>query len=184
MKAQYRARIGFVLFGSWWWWAIAVHVDAADVVDFGSRTPSADEFEAALRPAPARDDGIMTRGLRPVEDLKTLSMELQFEYDSARLSESSQRLLKNLGAAIERPGLKDYRFRIEGHTDSKGSAPYNQHLSERRADSVRSFLLGNFGIPAKRLEAIGRGEESPREGRAPEDPANRRVEIVTLEDGK
>jgi outer membrane protein OmpA-like peptidoglycan-associated protein len=190
---------------------MATQVGAADVVDFGSRIPSADEFEAALRPAPALGSGVRSRGIRPIQptvdleedpgpsahstldedkrvqpgaDLKAISMEIQFDYDSARLSESSLRLLKNLGTAIERPGLSNYRFRIDGHTDSKGSASYNQRLSERRADSVRSFLLANFGIPARRLEAVGQGEGSPRAGRAPEDPANRRVEIVTLEGGQ
>lgn len=201
MKARYGSRMGFVVLGGWWW-AMTTQVGAADVVDFGSRIPSADEFEAALRPAPALGGGVRSRGIRPIrptegdpgpsthsmldEDKRVpgASMEIQFDYDSARLSEGALLVLKNLGTAIERPGLSDYQFRIEGHTDSKGSASYNQRLSERRADSVRRFLLANFGIPARRLEAVGQGEGSPRAGRAPEDPANRRVEIVTLEGGQ
>jgi OmpA-OmpF porin, OOP family len=69
-------------------------------------------------------------------------------------------------------------FRIEGHTDSKGSNAANKKLSQRRTDSVRSYLIGK-GVKPARLEGVGFGEERPidtnrtAEGRA----ANRRVEF-------
>ncbi|MFN2239704.1 MAG: OmpA family protein, partial [Thermoanaerobaculia bacterium] len=68
---------------------------------------------------------------------------------------------------------------VEGHTDSVGSEQMNQQLSERRANSVRAFLVEN-GIPAARVTTIGRGEGSPV---ASNDTAsgrqqNRRVELV------
>jgi OmpA-OmpF porin, OOP family len=65
---------------------------------------------------------------------------------------------------------------IEGHTDSVGNDAYNQALSQRRADSVRKYLLDK-GVAAARLEAKGFGESQPvadngaAEGRA----QNRRV---------
>ncbi|NVJ66133.1 MAG: OmpA family protein [Gammaproteobacteria bacterium] len=67
---------------------------------------------------------------------------------------------------------------IQGHTDSVGSASYNQGLSERRANSVVSYLVSNFGIDASRLSGVGYGETRPiadnatAEGRA----LNRRAE--------
>lgn len=67
---------------------------------------------------------------------------------------------------------------IQGHTDSVGSSAYNQGLSERRANSVKDYLVSNFGIDASRLTAKGYGEEQPiadnstAEGRA----LNRRAE--------
>ena len=67
---------------------------------------------------------------------------------------------------------------IQGHTDSVGSSAYNQGLSERRANSVKDYLVSNFGIDASRLSAKGYGEEQPiadnstEEGRA----LNRRAE--------
>ncbi|WP_373074299.1 OmpA family protein [Zeaxanthinibacter enoshimensis] len=70
------------------------------------------------------------------------------------------------------------KFTVEGHTDSVGSDKLNQSLSEKRANSVRDFLIKE-GIDANRLEAIGYGESKPiatnntRAGRA----QNRRVEI-------
>jgi len=68
---------------------------------------------------------------------------------------------------------------VEGHTDSVGSDQMNQQLSERRANSVRAFLVEN-GVPAARVTTIGRGEGSPV---ASNDTAsgrqqNRRVELV------
>ena len=72
-------------------------------------------------------------------------------------------------------------IQIEGHTDSSGSDSYNQLLSERRASSVRDFLL-NQGIAPKRTRAVGYGERYPV---ASNDTAagreqNRRVELTLV----
>jgi OmpA-OmpF porin, OOP family len=74
---------------------------------------------------------------------------------------------------------------IEGHTDNSGSSEYNLQLSQLRAQSVESFLLGS-GVPPDRIRAIGYGETRPE---APNDSAtgrqqNRRVEIVILNAGE
>ena len=69
---------------------------------------------------------------------------------------------------------------IEGHSDSSGSADYNQKLSQKRAQSVVDTLVNKYGISASRLSAIGYGEANPiatnetAEGRA----KNRRVTAV------
>ncbi|MDY6840817.1 MAG: OmpA family protein [Pseudomonadota bacterium] len=80
--------------------------------------------------------------------------------------------------------LKEYDktiIQIEGHTDSSGSDSYNQLLSERRASSVRDFLL-NQGIEPRRTRAVGYGERYPV---ASNDTAagreqNRRVELTLV----
>jgi outer membrane protein OmpA-like peptidoglycan-associated protein len=66
-----------------------------------------------------------------------------------------------------------------GYTDSVGNEDYNQGLSERRADSVRSYLL-NQGVNSTRLAASGRGEADPVAGNdsASGRQQNRRVEVV------
>lgn len=75
------------------------------------------------------------------------------------------------------------RFTVEGHTDSVGSAKLNQELSDKRANSVRDFLIEE-GIDASRLQAIGYGEDRPiasnntRAGRT----QNRRVEINLIKE--
>lgn len=50
---------------------------------------------------------------------------------------------------------------IEGHTDSRGSASYNQRLSQQRAEAVQKYLEAEFNIDGARLSALGRGEEAP-----------------------
>jgi outer membrane protein OmpA-like peptidoglycan-associated protein len=78
--------------------------------------------------------------------------------------------------------MSDLNLRIEGHTDSTGSADYNQRLSERRAESVYDFLFEQ-GIEAMRMTVEGYGQERPiadnttKDGRS----KNRRVEIVIAE---
>jgi outer membrane protein OmpA-like peptidoglycan-associated protein len=73
----------------------------------------------------------------------------------------------------------DGEFVVEGHTDSRGSASLNQRLSERRAETVRNYLIER-GVPPERIKAEGFGKTRPiasnrtAEGRA----NNRRVEVV------
>lgn len=99
-------------------------------------------------------------------------------FDSGKSSikaESTIVMVDIIQILTEYPNAK---FMVEGHTDSVGSAVNNQKLSEARANSVRNFLISN-GITAKRLSAIGYGEEKPiasnkaSSGRK----QNRRVEI-------
>ena len=73
----------------------------------------------------------------------------------------------------------DKQIRIEGHTDSTGSANANQVLSQRRAEAVRDALVA-AGIDAARMTAVGVGAERPV---APNDTAegrarNRRVDVI------
>jgi outer membrane protein OmpA-like peptidoglycan-associated protein len=87
-----------------------------------------------------------------------------------------ERLAKVATILKAHPGLQ---IDIEGHTDSVGTDSYNQSLSERRAQSVRSFLVAE-GVPSQTMSARGLGEEQPV---ASNDSAsgrqqNRRVELV------
>jgi outer membrane protein OmpA-like peptidoglycan-associated protein len=91
-----------------------------------------------------------------------------------------EKLAKIAGIVTAHPGL---HLSVEGHTDSVGTDESNQVLSERRADSVRSFLIQN-GVPADTIVAQGFGESQPvasnntDEGRQ----QNRRVELVVAGD--
>jgi outer membrane protein OmpA-like peptidoglycan-associated protein len=73
----------------------------------------------------------------------------------------------------------DRTVAIEGYTDSVGSEDYNQGLSERRADSVKSYLSGQ-GIGSTRLSASGKGKSDPVAGNdsASGRQQNRRVEVI------
>jgi len=162
---------------------IASDLHAGEVRNFGSRVPSREEFIDALTPDEATAPRM--RGIKPInpaapETPKAVSMELTFEFNSARLTGEAKQILDNLGGALQDQKLKDAKFRIEGHTDSKGSAAYNQRLSQQRAQSVKGYLVGRLGIESNRLEMVGKGEEEPIDPKDPENPANRRVQIVNL----
>jgi outer membrane protein OmpA-like peptidoglycan-associated protein len=88
-------------------------------------------------------------------------------------SEHLNRLVSFLNRYPERSAV------IEGYTDSVGTQEYNQGLSERRAESVRSYLIAQ-GVDSSRLAASGRGESNPVADNASSDgrQQNRRVEVV------
>jgi outer membrane protein OmpA-like peptidoglycan-associated protein len=88
-------------------------------------------------------------------------------------------VLQNLAQSINQyPGTI---VRVEGNTDSTGSAAYNQQLSQNRAQSVAS-ALSQYGVPYNRIQAIGYGMTKPiasnatAQGRA----QNRRVDILIV----
>ncbi len=100
-----------------------------------------------------------------------------FDYDSATLQQASASQLQDVITLLHNnPGL---RLEIQGHTDSDGSADYNLQLSQRRAESVRQYLL-LFGIEPLRLQAKGYGEAIPLVPNTSDEnkAKNRRVELV------
>lgn len=105
---------------------------------------------------------------------------VQFELNSSELTPDSSETLNKVAAKMkEYPKL---RIEIQAYTDSMGEAAYNQALSEKRAASVREYLVAE-GVAANRMEAKGYGESNPiadngtREGRA----KNRRVELEIID---
>lgn len=112
---------------------------------------------------------------------KTLVLEgVQFEVDRAEITPASAAVLDRVAASLR--DWPEVRVEVGGHTDSTGSTAHNQILSQRRADSVRAYLVGN-GVGAARLVARGYGEGRPiadnttAEGKA----RNRRVELTRIE---
>ncbi len=103
--------------------------------------------------------------------------DVRFDYDKSDLTSTAKvNLDKLVGIFNEYP---DTDILVVGHTDSKGSDTYNQALSERRANSVVSYLKTK-GVNSSRLSSAGQGETAPRAdneteaGRA----QNRRVEFA------
>ncbi len=109
-----------------------------------------------------------------------LKQKVHFASAKARILAKSFPLLNEVAQALR--DFPKMRVRIEGHTDSRGSASYNRKLSKRRAASVRSYLISQ-GTPSGRMLSEGLGEDSPiednrtKEGRA----ANRRVEFHIID---
>lgn len=112
-------------------------------------------------------------------EAETFDLLVTFELDSDRLSEEAKANLLEFLKALEDPRLANANFAIEGHTDATGPEPYNQVLSERRADAVVKFLHEQGADPS-RFVVRGFGEANPRVD-DPFDPINRRVETRIVE---
>lgn len=110
----------------------------------------------------------------------SLSLLIQFDFDSVRVRPESQQALSNLAQALQSEALAASRFAVEGHTDAKGSADYNQRLSQRRAEAVRDYL-GQQGVAVARLQAAGKGASELANPLEPFAAENRRVRIVNLD---
>lgn len=106
--------------------------------------------------------------------------EVGFEFGSDQLSTSALPYLSALGRAMQSPELKDGTFLVAGHTDAKGTAPFNQKLSERRAQSVVRYLEKNFGLRSDQLVPMGYGKEQLKTPSEPYADQNRRVEVVNI----
>lgn len=106
---------------------------------------------------------------------------VRFASDQADLHESATPILEEVAAVLQaNPRIS--RVVIEGHTDSRSSAEHNRALSQRRAESVVSWLIER-GIDRSRLVARGRGETEPVDTNSSEQGRrnNRRVEFLILE---
>lgn len=110
----------------------------------------------------------------------SLSLLIQFDFDSARIRPESRDALSNLAAALKSEDLLRSRFAVEGHTDAKGNPDYNRRLSQQRADAVRDFLVGH-GVAVERLVPLGKGASELALPDQPHAPANRRVRVVNLD---
>jgi outer membrane protein OmpA-like peptidoglycan-associated protein len=108
----------------------------------------------------------------------TLSGSVLFASAKADLLPGAQVKLADVAKALSEQD-PDAKILVQGYTDSQGGASFNQDLSQRRAEAVRSYLVSH-GLAADRLTAQGLGPSSPiADNSSPEGRANnRRVEIV------
>lgn len=117
------------------------------------------------------------------DELKvTMRNEILFDFNSASLRSSSRDELREMADVFNRYG--DTTIVVAGHTDSIGSTSYNDRLSDRRADSVASYLQ-NLGVRGSRIDAIGYGELRPKASNETSSgrQQNRRVELYVRANG-
>jgi outer membrane protein OmpA-like peptidoglycan-associated protein len=123
---------------------------------------------------------ITVRPRAPEAPIDRLTIHVNFDTDKAEIRKADLAELQKAAAFVAKyPGCK---ISVRGYTDSQGSEAYNQALSERRAASVRAYLVENGATREDRITSEGRGESDPvgdnatAEGRF----ENRRVEVVIL----
>lgn len=110
-----------------------------------------------------------------------VDLEIQFDYNSANISKTSLTAVQELGKALSNPSLKGSTFVVAGHTDAVGSEPYNLDLSERRADTIKHFLVEKYGLAGSDLVTVGYGKTKLKDTSDPTAPINRRVQVVNMD---
>src|SRR5262245_25613999 len=115
------------------------------------------------------------------KDKPNIDLEITFDYNSADISAKSLPSVQALGRALTSADLKGSTFVVAGHTDAAGSEGYNQDLSERRADSIKRYLIDKYNIPATDLVTVGYGKSKLKNPGQPMAEVNRRVQVVNME---
>ncbi|MCF8077322.1 MAG: OmpA family protein [Desulfotignum sp.] len=111
-----------------------------------------------------------------------VKIKVHFDYDSARLGSNSHALLSEVGQALNSKELQLKKIIVNGHTDSDGTTDYNLHLSYRRANAVKKYLVDVCHVSEYRLMVRGFGESMPLKpnNNAGNKQINRRVEFEIL----
>jgi len=110
--------------------------------------------------------------------------KVQFGFDSAEILPASFDLLKEVAGVLSKNAQIE-KMQVEGHTDTSGAAGHNKELSQKRAESVRAFLIKQ-GVAAKRLVAKGFGPDRPVADNSTDEgkEKNRRVEFNIVKQGQ
>ena len=147
--------------------------------DLRRRNYTTADLAAALFPEaelPMRGIGPRQPQTPPVKT--AVALDVYFEFNSDKIRPEYYPVLDKLGEVLAQHPQE--AIEISGHTDNIGPDPYNAMLSQKRAISIKNYLVQRFPVNAERLQAIGYGESLPRktndtsEGRS----FNRRVELM------
>ena len=111
----------------------------------------------------------------------SVDVEVKFDYGSANIGQSALPYVTAIGKALSNDDLRGNTFVIAGHTDGAGSTPFNQDLSERRADSIKRYLVDHYNIPAQSLVTVGYGKSKLKNAKYPAAAENRRAQVVNME---
>lgn len=149
----------------------------ADAARARSAAQQAEQDKAALRARLREQLNIILETRESARGLIVNMSDVLFDTGRATLRPGArEKLAKVAGIVLAYPGLN---LEVEGHTDGVGAADYNQDLSERRANAVRTFLIQQ-GIPTGSIVARGYGKTQPvaTNGTAAGRQQNRRVELI------
>ena len=175
--------------------AYAEDLSAQQIVD-GLKAPRTRSLSASAQPAPlsAQDAAFLDR-VRKTRSLSSadrdqiesiarqrpsVDVEIYFDYNSAALTPKAEPQLNNLGKALTSQDLAGSVVMLGGHTDAKGGDTFNQGLSERRAQTVKKFLVDNYHVAPDNLISSGYGKRELKNTADPFAAENRRVQIVNM----
>ena len=114
----------------------------------------------ALPPEVGREADLLDIGPKSLEELNAEGhlKDVQFEYDSAMLSDTMRAILQENADWLSR--FPSVRILVEGHCDERGTVEYNLALGEERARAVRDYLR-DLGVGSGRMRIISYGKEFP-----------------------
>jgi peptidoglycan-associated lipoprotein len=142
-------------------------MSGVDVYDGGELTFRATEDLSAGKydvqvELPNGDDAVKRNGFtvraKPRADGDCTLDKVAFDFNEAGLTSAARDVIAAAARCIEARGLA--KVRLEGHADERGSTEYNLSLGQRRAESVRNYLVG-LGLAESRLDTLSYGEERP-----------------------
>lgn len=146
--------------------------------------PSVQQVNQALFPPEITDlkkecaamekQGFRCQSVVPKSSLDTV--QVTFPRGSAELTQDGKDFLEAVGESLKSHPEEAKLVLIEGHTDSTGTDQINTALSLRRAEAVKTFLAGKFGLT--NISTAGLGSKKLRDPQSPTAEINRRIEIV------
>ena len=110
-----------------------------------------------------------------------IDLEIHFDFNSADISKESMPSVRALGDALSDPKLRGSTFVVAGHTDGVGGEQFNQELSERRADTIKHYLVDHYHLASGDLVTVGYGKTKLKNATDPSDGVNRRVQVVNMD---
>ena len=158
-------------------------LSAAPPAEEPAISPAQDKLLQSVRGRPSRSlspaerDEIATM----IQQKPNIDLEITFDTNSANISQKSLASVQALGHALTSPSLKGATFVVAGHTDAAGTDVYNQDLSERRADSIKHYLVEKFHIAGSDLVTVGYGKSKLKDPSQPLAEVNRRVQVVNMQ---
>ena len=147
--------------------------------DTGGPESMSDAVDAKKPPKPMvkGEKLLVPTGSAGTMDYETLEGIFYFDFDQAIVKRTGHSELNKHASALQSNRM--LWVRLEGHADERGTREYNLALGERRANSIRAYLVAQ-GVSSSQIEVISYGEEKPVVGGHSESSwsQNRRVEIV------
>jgi outer membrane protein OmpA-like peptidoglycan-associated protein len=155
-------------------------VSSQQILDALTAGPKATSITDRLRTtrSPTFDD--RDYKVASTQSMPAIDLQVYFDFDSTEITLEAEGQLRELGKALADSKLKGATISINGHTDGKGSDAFNKRLSERRAASIKTYLVDNFGLSASNLRTVGYGKARLKNSNDPFAAENRRVEVVNM----
>ncbi|MBE0603899.1 MAG: peptidoglycan-associated lipoprotein Pal [Deltaproteobacteria bacterium] len=133
--------------------------------------------EAPAQPVMTAKQAEAARGVAVTEEKASPFADVRFDFDKSDLRDDAKKTCQEVAAYMNKnPGKK---LLVEGHCDERGTAEYNMALGDRRATSVKNYLV-SLGVPTTALSTVSYGKERPLDPAHTEDAwaKNRRAHFI------